>query len=555
MTNTASFNLIDEAWIPVLWRNGRAERVGIRTALTEAGGIRQIAASNPMDNVALLRFLLAVLLWCKPELEHDDRTQLDNAEGIPGEWLTEKVGTAEMPSEAFNLFGDAERFYQDKSILDDLLKAKQKKWDDQRKKAKLRKAPKTPRPSSLDDDDFRPIGDLLIEFPTETKIVHFCHVRDKGYGLCPACCALGVIRFCAWANAYGGGRYTSGVNGPTPAYAVPHGRTLLETLVANWPKWIPDRSLPPWLSKLAPTAGDLNVVTVFAWRSRRLWLSDPQESQERCRYCGQLARLIKQHAFTGNWKPPFETKGQQKKFWQEDPHLILVDKAQAAEDDEDSIEADGVRSTRQQNRGASGDVKKTTLGFPLPGSKVAMHSRFWRRVLSAKVVQLNKTVAVTVTGPAANKGLYQDAANLWLPHVWQQEVIELMSKAVDGLSGVLCCSSPNPQRQHPEFKATLDLLSPSLEVHLRQEVNERLERQRLREAVQVVVEGVVSATTSGSPLRRREAMKRAKLALDKAIRRVNASPEKKEPTEDKSQVKEADISKPKGGGKKKEDAI
>lgn len=56
-----SFNLLTQPWIPVLYANGRFDRVGICQALIEAERIRQIAASNPMDNVALLRFLLAVL--------------------------------------------------------------------------------------------------------------------------------------------------------------------------------------------------------------------------------------------------------------------------------------------------------------------------------------------------------------------------------------------------------------------------------------------------------------------------------------------------------------
>ncbi len=46
------YNLIEEPWIPVLFHNGKWERVGIRKALAEAGRIRQIAASNPMDRVA-----------------------------------------------------------------------------------------------------------------------------------------------------------------------------------------------------------------------------------------------------------------------------------------------------------------------------------------------------------------------------------------------------------------------------------------------------------------------------------------------------------------------
>ncbi|MEK6676909.1 MAG: type I-E CRISPR-associated protein Cse1/CasA [Planctomycetota bacterium] len=45
-----NFNLLDEPWIPVLCADGRAERVGIREALTGAFNIRPIAASNPIDN-------------------------------------------------------------------------------------------------------------------------------------------------------------------------------------------------------------------------------------------------------------------------------------------------------------------------------------------------------------------------------------------------------------------------------------------------------------------------------------------------------------------------
>ncbi|MEK7773763.1 MAG: type I-E CRISPR-associated protein Cse1/CasA, partial [Deltaproteobacteria bacterium] len=66
-----NYNLLDEEWIPVLYRDGRMERVGIRKALKDAHLIRQIAASNPMDRVAILRFLLALLYWCKENLPDD----------------------------------------------------------------------------------------------------------------------------------------------------------------------------------------------------------------------------------------------------------------------------------------------------------------------------------------------------------------------------------------------------------------------------------------------------------------------------------------------------
>ena len=47
-----NFNLLDEEWIPVLRRDGRPDRLGIRAALTQASRIRQVAAPNPMDRIA-----------------------------------------------------------------------------------------------------------------------------------------------------------------------------------------------------------------------------------------------------------------------------------------------------------------------------------------------------------------------------------------------------------------------------------------------------------------------------------------------------------------------
>lgn len=512
-----SYNLLEEKWIPVLYGDGKADRVGISQALTDAGRIRQIASSNPMDRVALLRFLLAVLLWCKEDAKSSLETLDENSVGIPENWLTK----LKKNKAAFNLLGDGRRFYQDKTIHDDLLKAKQKKWDDQQKKAKTRKASKT-RPTKLDDEDFRPIGDLLIEFPTETKLAHFRHVRDKEYGLCPACCALGIIRFCSWANAYGGGRYHSAVNGPTPAYAITYDSTLLRTFLFNCPESSLSTREPPWLYNNPPQENELEIITVFAWRSRKLWLADPEGEKDRCSYCGETTHLIREHAFTGNWEP-FKTSGNDKKFWPRDPHLILVEKTQSSGDDDDVEEGDDVASTEKppSQRGKRGQPKRTTLGFPSPGAKVSAHTRFWRRALSAKLTSNtteNETVYTTITGPAANKGLYQDATSVCLPRDCQRVMIETVGKAVENLSGVLRSSTSNPERQHPERKAVLDALSPSLEASLKQELKACLEPVSfLKDQLQPVVQEAVSATTPGSPLRRREALERAKSALESAL--------------------------------------
>jgi len=492
-----SFNLIAEAWNPVLYADGRFERVGIGKASSAAGGIRRIAASNPMDNVALLRFLLAVLLWCKPNLTDSDRTLLDGADGIPDGWL-KNLGTVEDPNDAFNLLGNGKRFYQESASSNE-----------------------------------RPDGDLLVEFPTDTRIAHFRHVRDMGYGLCPACCALGIVRFCAFANAYASGRYTSAVNGPTPAYGVAQGATLLQTLRLHWPVNGPADREPPWLCNRAPSKDDLDIATVYAWRPRKLWLGDPEEEAGVCAYCGQRANLVRNLSFAGNWKAPFETKGQQKKLWDQDRHLLLVDRGQTAGE-----EGEGDKSDQHQFATASkkkNHAVKTTLGFPSTGSKVAVHARFWRRVLSAKLTEVGDQGSlpgpILVAGPAANKGLYQDATSLFLrpPLGSAALALDAVDRVVSKLHFLLRRSTPNPDRLHPNRAAALDALSPSIEADLRRDINRPSAGltslvDTLRRPLRHAVEKIVRSTTPGWLLRSREAVERAQAALDGVLRDATAPP-------------------------------
>jgi len=84
-----NYNLLEEAWIPVLWADGKYSRVGIQEALAQAGRIRQVAASNPMDQVAILRFLLALVYWCKGS--PPDERSATSGESLPASWFS-KLG-------------------------------------------------------------------------------------------------------------------------------------------------------------------------------------------------------------------------------------------------------------------------------------------------------------------------------------------------------------------------------------------------------------------------------------------------------------------------------
>src|SRR5579875_1573085 len=99
-----SYNLLEEDWIPVLWKTGKLTRVNLIQVLTEAHCIRQIAATNPMDRVATLRFLLALLYWCVGDPPRDPTSGGTFSEA----WFTKLYEN----KECFNLLGDGIRFYQ-----------------------------------------------------------------------------------------------------------------------------------------------------------------------------------------------------------------------------------------------------------------------------------------------------------------------------------------------------------------------------------------------------------------------------------------------------------
>lgn len=448
---SSTFNLVEEGWIPILWSNGRFERVGIRKALMHAGRIRQIAASNPLDNVALLRFLLAVLLWCRPDLSEEDQQRLDGAQGVPEEWLA-KLSKHEA---AFNLLGDGPRFYQD---------------------------------ASLQDGERRPIADLLVEFPGADSLNHMRHiVHDGSYGFCPACCALGILRLSVWApaNRY----YPASVNPGSAAYAVVQGRNLLLTLLANLPETPAQAEQAPWLMTEPPTSP--GAVARLAWRPRKLWLKIANE-QGSCSNCGSRGVLVASLCNEGGWQTQ-TTAGRTKKFWEGDPHLL----------------ADG-----------------EPISLPGLGVNSAVHSqRFWRDALRLRGARTGDVVA---TGPVLNKFVFQDATSVGLPNASAQARAGLSGDCSDKLRGLLKRVTPNPDRQHPEIHATLVLMTPDTEARIRATLKRSDaatdDAAFLNDVYKPVVEQVIGSTVRGSPLRRREAMARARSALDEAIRKATQPP-------------------------------
>ncbi|GEM_PF-1966979 len=262
-----NFNLLDAEWIPVLYRDGTYKRVGILDALKDAGKIRQIAASNPMDRVAILRFLLALLYWCQGNPPEDKNTL--PRDGFPETWFSKLNEPAHR--ECFNLLGEGKRFYQNAEIR------------------------------NLPEKKMKPIGELLPEFPRADSVNHIRHiVHDGSYGLCPACCALGILRFSVWAPANGG--YPSSVNPPSSVYLMTELRSLLHTLGRCLADASSENTPPPWIEPAEPEQ-PFGAVSLLAWRPRKMWLG-MIEGEGNCANCGCSKRLIRQLRFAPGWPTP-----------------------------------------------------------------------------------------------------------------------------------------------------------------------------------------------------------------------------------------------------------
>ncbi|HUY14521.1 MAG TPA: type I-E CRISPR-associated protein Cse1/CasA [Terriglobia bacterium] len=277
-----NYNLLEEKWIPVLWQYGHSDRVGVIEALSQAGRIRQIAASNPMDRLAILRFLLVLLYWCKESPPDGE----DSISSFPSDWFKK----LKDHRDCFNLLGDGKRFYQCNA-----------------KSGKERKLS---------------ANYLMQEVPTGTNVWHFRHSTDKRDGLCPACCAAGLLRLPLFATSGGRGK-PPGLNQKPPVYVMPVGVSLAETLRLSWRKVSDsDLGMPTWEKPdlSLPKHGNVPLLIGLTWLPRRVWLDNPVEPQANCISCGRKQPLIRQCVFAGIGSTKTDDDGQGR-VWS-DPHTI-----------------------------------------------------------------------------------------------------------------------------------------------------------------------------------------------------------------------------------------
>lgn len=505
------FNLIEKPWIPILRCNGQFERLGIRRTLTEAGTIRQIAASNPMDSVALLRFLLAAVMWCRPELSDDDRNRLPgDVTGIPPDWLT----NLEEHKAKLNLFDPELPFMQDLAVKGEKENA---------------------------------ATELIHDLPSGSALNHFRHTRDDVDGLCPACCALGLVRWPCYATAGTKGKgksMTASPNGNTPTYAFPVCNTLLLCLDMSLTHLTTlQNDAPIWMSNDRPTTiGPLSGLT---WRSRSVLLDKPTESNDTpCSYCGSSdGDLVRKIRFQPGWK---RLSGEP---WDGDPHLVRV----------------------KRKKGKKGATVKVLIAHPGPNEPIDRLAMLWRDLTHgvaesmAPNADCSRPHDVVVIGSA--QALLKHAEAIRVAPSADASVMrraDLSKNCVDKLPGLIKSTTPNRKAdkdKHPEINSAVVLMTPAVEARVRTglaqptamgQPDSDADRKFLREIYEPVVEQVVASTLPGSSLRRRATKNHAQALLSSKIKELVNMAQQPPPSTDRDGAAAA---KPKGRRKKQEPSI
>jgi hypothetical protein len=454
------YNLLDKQWIPVLYRDGRWERVGIRKALEDAGRIRQIAANNPMDRVAILRFLLALLYWCKGS--PPDNARMNLGVSFPPEWF-KKLGDNR---DSFNLLGSGKRFCQNDAY-------------------KKRAAEHT-------------TNYLIHEVPSGTNKWHFRHSTDAVDGLCPACCAMGLIRLPVFATSAGKGMTpgtgkSPGVNAKPPLYVIPVGASLAATLRLSWDRIGTNMGTPAWerANVPLPRQGEVPLLTGMTWLPRSVWLDDPQEPPSPCVSCGRTERLIRFCVFDG--KGSSKTEG---RIWR-DPHVIY---ATTAKGEEISLHAGNTLGAADA---AAGQWAKIVAGV-LEGQESSEARALW--VVGFSTVQNDKYLEATECLVPCSRPPGQPHELVAALEQWQKEGTSLVRRLRPS-------GEKKSSRKHVEISASLASIRPHVEGRVAEKLDELLanaesawERaaQEYRPMIEVVAESISPGFTVAALQRRRQ---------------------------------------------------
>lgn len=307
-----SFDIIHDEWLDVVRIDNSAATVSLRLLLEVSHQIADISETSPLTDVALLRFLIAVVsdgLKDRITNEDDWESFLEECRhGLPRDAVDSILAPLEGRSNVLDPDHDA--FFD---------------------------APAIRRITGWDDvNAHQPASRALPEIPTGTNLAHFVHASDSSSAVCVGCLLKSRAVDAAFARGGLGPSLSrnllASINGMEPRYVVPMGSTLLETLLLN--AVVGDDSYPSWRGIHSRRSGVPGPLARLTWRPRLVAPLEDHLTDQPCVQCAtvdrpRFAKVIIADTYNHN-ASPFGSKTDVEGWKKEggDPHVLATDKEQ-----------------------------------------------------------------------------------------------------------------------------------------------------------------------------------------------------------------------------------
>ena len=257
------YSVLTEPTIPVLWLNGKSETISIREAFLCAHMIRDIQGDTPLEQYALLRFMIAFSMdMLHPKNSFERRELLDQGH-FDISIFDDYCCMCEKDGPCFDLFDPVHPFLQ--SRYDNALDAKAEK----------------------------PVSAIIHSLPSGNNHTFIDHRSANAHAITPdkafrALCTSYL--FCVSGTAG-----PSSVNNTPPLYAIVLGNNLFKTLVYNMLSESEVKPLAygcghvPWreFSEIRPkkTIANISLLEGLTWMPRRITLRYDPDKMVRHIYC------------------------------------------------------------------------------------------------------------------------------------------------------------------------------------------------------------------------------------------------------------------------------
>jgi hypothetical protein len=251
-----SYSLLTEPWIETVSMKGIRKSVGLIELFEKAHEFERFDFSMPGFDLAVLRFLIALVYIIDPPRNIDEwKNRLKK-----GKFDESFIEGLKKYEDRLDLFHPKYPFMQEIGL-------------EKKEKVELERNAKISR-----------------ELPTEKGHLHFCHIVRDDVFICNKCITP-MILFEHLFAVSGGRGYKPGINGTPPYYVFLEGQTLYENIflnVVNINNLVDDNISykTGWVKELNGEISlkEINIQDALLWKSRQIRLF-PEKVNKQCIFC------------------------------------------------------------------------------------------------------------------------------------------------------------------------------------------------------------------------------------------------------------------------------